>query len=82
VQAKASQNSRAWTLPSAFTGFNEKDEAERLLSLQRRLLGEEAMSAAEQVAEQIREKAAVRQREEERLPELLRSLTVPATARP
>ncbi|MGZ9030551.1 MAG: M1 family metallopeptidase [Burkholderiaceae bacterium] len=78
VQAKASFMSHAWTLPATFTGFNEKDEAERLLSLQRRLLGEEAMSAAEQVAEQIREKAAVREREERRLPELLRSLTVPA----
>lgn len=79
VQAKASLMSHGWTLPSAFTGFNEKNEAERLLSLQRRLLGEEAMSAAEQVAERIREKAAVREREEKRLPELLRSLTVPGT---
>jgi aminopeptidase N len=79
VQAKASQMSRAWTLPSAFAGFSEKGEVERLLSLQRRLLGEEAMSAAEQVAEQIREKAAVREREEKRLPGLLRSLTVPDT---
>lgn len=81
LQAKASQMSRAWTLPSAFAGFNEEAEAERLLSLQRRLLGEEAMSAAEQVAEEIREKASVRQREEQRLPELLRSLTVPAMAK-
>jgi hypothetical protein len=40
------------------------------------------MSAAEQVAERIREKAAVREREEQRLPELLRSLTGSATARP
>jgi aminopeptidase N len=82
VQAKASLMSRAWTLPSAFMGFNEKDEAERLLSLQRRLAGKESMSAAEQVAERIREKAAVREREEQRLPELLRSLTGSATARP
>jgi aminopeptidase N len=81
VQAKASLMSRAWTLPSAFAGFNEKGEAERLLSLQRTLLGEESMSAAEQVAEQIREKAAVREREEQRLPELLRSLAAPAASR-
>ncbi len=33
------------------------------------------MSPAEQVAESIREKASVREREEKRLPELLRSIT-------
>lgn len=81
VQAKASMMSRTWTLPSAFAGFNEKNEAERLLSLQRKLLGPEGMRAAEQAAEWIRGKAAVREREEQRLPDLLRSLTS-QTARP
>ena len=75
VEAKASRAGRAWILPAAFTGFNEKTEADALLATQRRLLGEEAMASAEQVAESIREKALVREREEKRLPELLRSIT-------
>ncbi|MCM3881387.1 MAG: ERAP1-like C-terminal domain-containing protein, partial [Vicinamibacterales bacterium] len=75
VQAKASRADRPWILPAAYTGFNEQKEADALLAVQRRLLGEEAMSPAEQVAELIREKASVREREEKRLPELLQSLT-------
>ncbi|MGB2818661.1 MAG: M1 family metallopeptidase [Burkholderiaceae bacterium] len=80
VQAKSTMMGHAWTLPATFEGFNDEREAKRLLTLQRQLLGEEGMSAAAQVAEQIREKAAVREREEERLPALLQSLTVPARA--
>jgi hypothetical protein len=75
VQAKTSSSRRPWILPAAHFGFNVKHEAEALLATQRRLLGEKAMAPAEQVAELIREKAAVREREEKRLPELLRSLT-------
>jgi hypothetical protein len=56
-------------------GFNVEKEAISLLATQRRLLGNVAMAPAEQVAEQIREKASVREREEKRLPELLRSIT-------
>jgi hypothetical protein len=61
-------------------GFNVEKEAVSLLATQRRLLGEEAMAAAEQVAELIREKASVSEREEKRLPELLRSITKQQTA--
>jgi aminopeptidase N len=75
VQAKASRAGRPWILPATYTGFNEEKEADALLAVQRRLLGEEAMAPAEQVAESIREKASVREREEKRLPELLRSIT-------
>jgi hypothetical protein len=45
-------------------------KADSLLVTQRRLLGEEAMAPAEQMAELIREKASVRERKEKRLPEL------------
>jgi aminopeptidase N len=75
VQAKASRAGRSWTLPDAFAGFNDNSEADDLLAAQRRLVGNEAMAPAEQVADVIREKAAVREREERRIPELLRSLT-------
>ena len=80
VEAKASRAGRAWILPAAFTGFNEKKEADALLATQRRLLGEQSMAPAEQIAEVIREKASVREREEKRLPELLRTITRPQTA--
>lgn len=75
VEAKASRSGRPWILPASHMGFNVEKEAISLLATQRRLLGEEAMAPAEQVAEQIREKASVREREEKRLPELLRSIT-------
>ena len=75
VEAKASRAGRPWILPASYMGFNEEKEADSLLAVQRRLLGEEAMAPAEQVAELIREKASVRAREEKRLPELLRSIT-------
>ena len=51
VKAKASRSGRPWILPAAYTGFNEQKEADVLLAVQRRLLGDEAMSPAEQVAE-------------------------------
>jgi hypothetical protein len=74
VQAKASRAGRPWVLPAAYAGFNVQGEADALLATQRRLLGEEAMPPAEQMAELIREKAAVREREEKRLPAVLRSI--------
>lgn len=77
VEAKASRAGRAWILPAAFTGFNVDEEADALLATQKRLVGERAMAPAEQVAEQIREKAAVRKREENRLPDLLRAMSRP-----
>jgi aminopeptidase N len=73
VQAKASRWGRSWTLPDTFAGFNDNKEADQLLAVQRRLVSDDAMAAAEQIAEAIREKAAVRDREEKRLPELLQS---------
>jgi aminopeptidase N len=75
VQSKASRAERSWTLPDAFAGFNDNNEADQLLAAQRRLAGDDAMAPAEQVAEAIREKADVREREERRVPELLRSHT-------
>jgi aminopeptidase N len=80
VQAKASRAGRPWILPAAYAGFNVQKEADALLATQRRLLGEEAMAPAEQMAELIREKASIREREEKRLPELLRSITKQQTA--
>ena len=73
--SKASRGGRPRLLSEAYGGFNEQREADDLLANQRRLLGEEAMFAAEQVAEAIREKAAVREREEHRLSRLLQELT-------
>jgi aminopeptidase N len=75
VQAKASRAGRPGILPAAYAGFNVRKEADELLATQRRLFGEEAMAPAEQMAESIREKASVREREEKRLPALLRSIT-------
>jgi len=74
VQAKASRSRKSWTLPATFAGFNDNKQAAELLAAQRRLVGDEALAPAEQIAEAIREKAAVREREERQLPELLRSL--------
>lgn len=63
LAAKSSAWSRAWLLPGAFTGYNSEPQAAELLAAQRRLLGEEAMGPAEQVAVAIREKAGLRARE-------------------
>ena len=51
VLGKASVRGRPWVLPDAYRGFNELREADNLLAVQRRLLGENAMSPAEQVSE-------------------------------
>lgn len=71
VLAKASRDGRAWVLPETYTGFNTRSEADRLLAEQRQRLGLEAMPPAEQIAELIREKAAVREREARKLERLL-----------
>jgi aminopeptidase N len=60
---KASAWSRPWLLPGAFEGYNTDDRAAELLAVQRRLLGEDAMDPAEQVAVAIREKAGLSRRE-------------------
>jgi hypothetical protein len=75
VQGKARRADRSWILPATNTGFNQRTEADALLADQRRLVGDEAIVPAQQVAELIREKASIREREAARLPELLRSLT-------
>ena len=69
--AKSSRDERAWVLPVAHTGFNTTREAERLLAEQRERLGIDAMQPAEQIAELIREKAAVRERESSKLDAVL-----------
>lgn len=60
---KASAWSRSWLLPRAFAGYNSGERADELLAAQRRLLGDDAMGPAEQVAVAIREKAGLRARE-------------------
>ena len=74
VLSKSSIRGRPWVLPDAYRGFSELREADDLLAVQRRLLGENAMSPAEQVSESIRDKAAVRERDELRLAPLLDAL--------
>ncbi|HQR71138.1 MAG TPA: M1 family metallopeptidase [Burkholderiaceae bacterium] len=71
VLAKSSRDGRAWVLPVAYTGFNATKDADGLLSEQRQRLGVEAMQPAQQIAELIREKAAVREREASRLEAVL-----------
>jgi aminopeptidase N len=63
LAARASAWSRAWLLPRAFAGYNRGERADALLVAQRRLLGDDAMGPAEQVAAAIREKAGLRARE-------------------
>ncbi len=63
LEKKASAWGRAWLLPEAFAGYNSDERGAELLAVQRRLLGEDAMGPAEQVAVAIREKAGLRQRE-------------------
>jgi aminopeptidase N len=75
VVAKASIRARPQVLPDAYRGFNESRQADDLLSAQRRLLGENAMTPAEQVAESIRHKAGVLERNRRTLPPLLEALT-------
>ncbi|MGZ8921673.1 MAG: hypothetical protein ACXW3L_11880, partial [Limisphaerales bacterium] len=75
VLAKASIRARPQVMPDAYRGFNESRQADDLLSVQRRLLGENAMTPAEQVAESIRHKAAVLERNQRTLPRLLEALT-------
>jgi aminopeptidase N len=75
VVAKSSRRGRPWMLPTTYSGFSETREADDLLDAQRRLLGDEAMAPAEQIAALIREKAALRDREEGPLPTLLKSLS-------
>ena len=60
---KSSAGAKPWLLPGAFEGYNGDERAAELRAAQRRLLGEDAMSPAEQVAVIIREKAGLRQRE-------------------
>jgi aminopeptidase N len=73
VLAKSSRDGRAWVLPVAYTGFNTTKDADRLLLEQRQRLGVEAMQPAEQIAELIREKAAVRDREASRLEAVIKA---------
>jgi aminopeptidase N len=73
VLAKSSRDGRAWVLPVAYTGFNDTKDADGLLSEQRHRLGAEAMPPAEQIAELIREKAAIREREATKLEAVIRA---------
>ncbi len=57
----------SWLLPSAAEGFNRREQAQRLLRDQQRLLGESGAANAERVAAQIELRAAVQAREAKRL---------------
>ena len=58
---------RLWLLPNAAGGFNEDASADALLAAQQARLGAEGRDTAQRVAERIREKAVVREREGQRL---------------
>jgi aminopeptidase N len=58
---------RAWLLPSAADGLNDRAAASRLREDQRRLAGPTGASPAETVAAAIEVRAALREREAERL---------------
>ena len=58
---------RAWLLPGAADGFHERDAADRLRADQRRLAGATGAAPAETVAAAIEVRAALREREAERL---------------
>lgn len=58
---------RAWLLPGAADGFNERSTASRLREDQRRLAGATGAMPAETVAAAIEVRAALREREAERL---------------
>jgi aminopeptidase N len=64
---KADDWGRVWLLPAAAGAFNEPAWADQLLVAQQRLLGEPGADAAQQAAAGIRRRAAIREREGERL---------------
>ncbi len=58
---------RAWLLPSAAGGFNDRAAAARLREDQKRLAGPTGVGPADQMATRIELRAALREREAERL---------------
>ena len=58
---------RAWLLPSAAGGFNDRAAAARLREDQKRLAGATGVGPADQMATRIELRAALREREAERL---------------
>jgi len=71
LAAKASDWGRPWLLPQSAAGFNESVRAEAMIAAQQELVGEPGRDAAQRIAEAIREKAAIREREGTRLAEQL-----------
>jgi hypothetical protein len=67
LAAKSADWVRPWLLPRAYSGYNDEARADELLAAQRRLLGDDALGPAEQVAVAIREKAGLRAREAARI---------------
>ena len=62
LSSKTSSSRQVWLLPQVYEGFNDARNADDLIATQLRFLGKDANVPAEQVAEAIREKAAVRAR--------------------
>jgi hypothetical protein len=82
LAAKSGDWGRLWLLPGAAGGFNDGAEADRLLAVQEAKLGEAGRDPAQRVAERIREKAAIRSVEGERLARQLASPGERAAASP
>lgn len=74
LQSKTPRARRPWLLPDVYEGFNDSRDSDDLVATQLSLLGKEASAPAEQIAEAIREKAAVREREQAQLQAVLRRL--------
>ena len=69
---------KARLLPNAAASFNTAAAAERLLADQQRLLGEPGRANAERMAAQLRLRAALHEREGERLVAPLQALALKA----
>ena len=80
LSSKTPSSRQVWLLPHVYEGFNDARNADDLVVNQLRFLSKDANAPAEQVAEAIREKAAVREREDKQLPQLLRRLSTRASS--
>lgn len=71
LAARAGRGGRAWLLPGAAEGFNDRDDAARLREDQQRLAGAEGEALAAGHAARVELRAAIRQREAAALEPLL-----------
>jgi aminopeptidase N len=73
LAAKTSDGGRLHLLPNAAGGFNDRASIDTLMAAQQARVGEAGLVPARRVAEQIREKAEMREREGQRLAAQLRT---------